>query len=255
MRKPWHVLAVAALLFAGRVCALEAKDLKRALDHGVNWLIEQFDPKEKVFGKGEYDKDVVTVAMCVKALCDNPRDYREASGPFISEPVKYILSQIGQDGKLKGAQQRGPRPYVWVVEALKATKNDAYNAVIQKCVEASGVASKADTPQKATKNEAYDAILRKIAEAYGVSKAELEWMIEVQRATFAEMPIRGGTEGGVEEVVDPGSAKLTEHEKERVEARAVEILKLQREDGSFNDLVRPHAAFLINLNLSYKALK
>ena len=70
---PWLVSAI-VLLLAGNAFAVDAKDIKAAADRAGNWLIEQFDLKEKVFGKGEQAKDVRTVAMCVTALCNHPRD-------------------------------------------------------------------------------------------------------------------------------------------------------------------------------------
>ena len=233
------LIAAAALWWAGSAFAIEAKDLKRALDGGGNWLIEQFDLKEKVFGKGERAKDVTTVAMCVKALCDNPRDYKETSGPFISEPVKYLLSQIGEDGKLKGANAAKPDAYALVAEALKATRNDAHSAVLEKCLAAGRAAS-------------------------GCGKdeiAQLKWEIACLRAQIAALPPEVQAvlpKGPIDVVVDSGpsgAAKLRAQQKEKAEARAVEVLKLQRKDGAFSEDVKAHAACLVALNRCYSELK
>ncbi|MGD0088725.1 MAG: hypothetical protein ABSE73_02290 [Planctomycetota bacterium] len=126
-------LAATAVFLAGNAFALEPREIKAAADKAGNWLIEQFDLKEKVFGKGEQAKDVETVAMCVTALCNHPRDYKETSGPFISEPVKYILSQINEDGTLKG-DKLSQVAYTWVIVALTATKNEAYTQFEHKCL-------------------------------------------------------------------------------------------------------------------------
>jgi hypothetical protein len=225
-------------LVLGNAYALEASQVKRALDRGGNWLIEQYDSKEKVFGKGEQAKDLVTVGMCVAALCDNPRDYKETSGPFISEPVKYILSQIGDDGKLKGVDAGKAQPYIWVAEALIATRNGAYDTAIEKCrqVGRGSVASKADTPEI----------------------ANLKWEIEFLRSQLELIPGPKPSVERVDAMIDgspAGAEKRKVQQKEQAEARATELLKLQQKNGSFSEDVKAHAACLIELNRCYKALK
>jgi hypothetical protein len=215
-------LLVAALLF-GNAYALEASQVKRALDRGGNWLIEQFDLKEKVFGKGEQAKDLVTVAMCVKALCDNPRDYKETSGPFISEPVKYILSQIGDDGTLKGKHAKEVEAYARVLAALKSTQNESYDDIVMKCLKAGPVATGTD----------------------GDKAGIVRWQSALTRArTGLEL----GEKPSLEEtkVVTP---------KEKAEARAAELLMNQQKNGSFTEDVKAHAACLIDLNRCYRAMK
>jgi len=226
------IAAVVLLLVAGNVSALEASAVKRALDRGGNWLIEQFDLKEKVFGKGEQAKDVVTVAMCVKALCDNPRDYKETSGPFISEPVKYILAQTGEDGKLKGENAAKLEAYAWVVEALKATKNEQYSATVGKCV----------------------TVGRAVSGSENAEIAQLKWDIAVLRSEMAALP-KDTWRTGNANVVAKGGPSTPEAVWIDDGASAVALLKFQQKNGSFSDDIRAHAVFLIHLNRCYRAMK
>jgi hypothetical protein len=230
--RQWTCIAAvtSALFLAGSACALEKKDLKRALDRGGNWLIDQFDPKEKVFGKGDEAKDVVTVAMCVKALCDNPRFYNESNGPYISEPVKYILSQIGEDGKLKGDRQA--EDHAWVIAALKANGNEKHRTVMEKCEAAGCALSGSD------------------------NVAKLRWDIALLRTNLGGAPIetkesfaRKGGRAEDNDALSPGQLQA------RAEAEASELLKAQQKDGSFSGNIRTHAAYLMNLNRCYKGMK
>ena len=231
------LIAVAALWWAGSAFAIEAKDLKRALDGGGNWLIEQFDLKEKVFGKGERAKDVTTVAMCVKALCDNPRDYKETSGPFISEPVKYILSQIGEDGKLKGANAADVVADAWVIAALEATMNETYAGIVAKCLVAMPAGSGARQDEQARLK---------------LDVATLRVQLAAQSALPKE--VRAALPKWQTNIVVYNNDKEA-RKRERYEATAVAILKVQQKSGAFSEDIKVHAACLIELNGCYKALK
>lgn len=115
-----------ALLLSPIALALEAKPVKTASDKAGNWLVDQYDAKEKVFN-GEDGKDPVTVAMIVHALCTSPRDYKETNGPYISEPVKFLLTQTG--GLMK------PAASSWIRAALESTKNEKYAETIKTLAE------------------------------------------------------------------------------------------------------------------------
>ena len=140
---------LALLLFTRGVQAVEAKDVKRASDRAGNWLIEQFDRGEKVFGKGATGKDVTTVAMVVTALCNSPRDYKEANGPYISEPVKHIITRIKKDGSLKDADKLSPEAPAWVRLALESTKNEKYKPLLETLARAGLELKKTDAPPAA----------------------------------------------------------------------------------------------------------
>jgi len=225
---PW-LIAVALLLIAGNTFAIEAKEIKSAADRAGNWLIEQFDLKEKVFGKGPEAKDVATVAMCVTALCNHPRDYKEASGPFISEPVKYILSQINEDGTVKGGKAE---EYFWLVAALKATKNDRYTSVIEKLL-----AARCKLPSDDVHQEA--------------EVAELRWEIGCIRSYFNLVSdhLKEAQASGLKVGYEQQKITWTIGDSDAF------LLKVQQKDGSFDADVRKSAVALEKLNESYRNVK
>jgi hypothetical protein len=124
------VLAAGMLASAcASAAAPEAKDAKRATDKCGNWIVEQFDLGSKVFGK---EKNVTTTALVVMALCESPRDYKESNGPFVSEPVKFLLSRIKKDGSLKLEKDEEPiEAQVFTIAALKWTQNEKHNETIE----------------------------------------------------------------------------------------------------------------------------
>jgi hypothetical protein len=111
--------------------APEAKDVKRATDKCGNWIVEQFDRGSKLFGK---DKSTTTLALTILALCESPRDYKEANGPFVSEPVKQLLTRIKKDGSVKLEKDEEPiEAMVFTIEALKSTQNEKHKETIELC--------------------------------------------------------------------------------------------------------------------------
>ncbi|MFH0940146.1 MAG: hypothetical protein V1899_12830 [Planctomycetota bacterium] len=116
---------------AGSAWALEVKQLKTATDRLGSRIVEQYDVKEKAY-KGELGRDVKTVAIIVTALCNSPRHYREANGPYLSEPVKFLVAQVsgGNDKSLS------LETMAWIKLALAATKNEKYEAVLKRLPEA-----------------------------------------------------------------------------------------------------------------------
>src|SRR4051812_29843384 len=78
--------------------AFDAGSLKRADDRAANWLIEKYDFKTNML-KGE-PQDLMKYAIIVTSFCRHPHDYKEAAGPWVTGPVKYILSQVKEDGSL-----------------------------------------------------------------------------------------------------------------------------------------------------------
>src|SRR5579862_478245 len=119
-----------SLLLAGTVNAgTAAGAIRGAAERSADWLIRQFDLK-----KGTFDSATApeTVAMAIKALCGHPRDYKEANGPYITMPVKFMLSKIDDKGHVDGAQINEAEAIQWIITALKATKNDTYAPVIER---------------------------------------------------------------------------------------------------------------------------
>src|SRR3954471_5354044 len=102
MRKGMLSLAMLfmVVLFTRHAAAVDALDIKRADDRAANWLIEHYDKKLKCFVQGAPIKDVMTNAIIVTAMNRHPHDYKEVAGPFASEPVKFLVSQVKDDGSL-----------------------------------------------------------------------------------------------------------------------------------------------------------
>ncbi len=131
----------AAILVAAPATALEKGnnqnkvgrgEVKRACDGAANWLIEQHDLKTGLFGKGKHAAQPGLVAIVVKALCDSPRKYREALGPFVSEPVQYLLKHQQKDGSvlLNDDKGRGTYNTALAILALEATRNPKHAKAI-----------------------------------------------------------------------------------------------------------------------------
>src|SRR5258705_10725975 len=108
------LLALLFVLTLPCAFAIDAGVVKRATDKCGNWLIEQFNLKESVYGTGPGSKTPEQNAMVIKALCDAPRDYKEASGPYITEPLKFILSKLNEDGSAKDIAIHEPEALQWI---------------------------------------------------------------------------------------------------------------------------------------------
>lgn len=125
---------LAALAFkAPRADAADAGQVKSATDRAANWLIEQH--KDGTFGKGDLRKKPGVVGLVVKSLCAHHRHYREPLGPFITEPVKYLLKCQKKDGSFAdNGDDAGLATYhtAMAVQALAATENPKYAPNIEK---------------------------------------------------------------------------------------------------------------------------
>jgi squalene-hopene/tetraprenyl-beta-curcumene cyclase len=134
-----------AWLTAGEAPSDEApKRVERPLDAGVvdkmsknagNWLISQYNLKQGTFGKGKGVAMPGMVALVVHALCTTPlgQPYREDDGPFISEPVEYLLRCQQENGAI-ALKNMGLETYntSLAIMALKAVENPKYAEVIDK---------------------------------------------------------------------------------------------------------------------------
>jgi hypothetical protein len=121
-------VAASVVVLSGSVLAASApvKDMaKRAVDRTANWVIDQYDAKERLFGKGDAAQDTVLQAIVITALCEQRRDYKEANGPYISEPVKRLLEKVKDDGSVDGAKDAGFAARM-AAEALESTKTEKY---------------------------------------------------------------------------------------------------------------------------------
>lgn len=125
------VLCTVILVTAGSH-AIEAGAFKPVTDRMGRWLVERYDIKAKGYGTAEQQKDVELAAMIVAALCGSPREYREGHGPFITEPIKLIVSQLNEDGSLKAPAKDEVGTLAWAAKALKSSENEKYAPLVEK---------------------------------------------------------------------------------------------------------------------------
>ena len=219
--------ALLALLFVltSRLMAFDAGPVRRAVDKGGNWLVSQYDFKQKGYPATTAPEQV---AMVVKALCDNPRDYKEANGPYISEPVKYIQSKIDDTGKVSGAATNEAEAILWIITGLKATKNEAYLPLMEKLRARVKELGRPEHPK-------FDAAHLKPAAATP----------ESMRNAIAAI-LKAAEEGKKEIDVDGQPVKWAE-------VLGESIAKLQQPDGSIGSDIQTHAMALYALNLCIKS--
>ena len=219
-------LIAATVLSTGCAIAFDSGPVRRAVEKGGNWLVGQYDPKTKSFGTTTAPDQL---AMAVKALCDNPRDYKEANGPYISEPVKAILAKIDDKGNVSGTSGNPAEAALWVITGLKATQNDAYKPVIEKVRERVKELGKVEHP--------------KFEPAHLQPTAATP---ESMRNAISAI-LKAGEEGKKEISVDGKPVKWAE-------VLGDSLAKLQQPDGSFAADLQTNAMALYALNLCVKNL-
>ena len=217
-------LIAATVLSTGCAIAFDSGPVRRAVEKGGNWLVGQYDPKTKSFGTTTAPDQL---AMAVKALCDNPRDYKEANGPYISEPVKAILAKIDDKGNVSGTSGNPAEAALWVITGLKATQNDAYKPVIEKVRERVKELGKVEHP--------------KFEPAHLQPTAATP---ESMRNAISAI-LKAGEEGKKEISVDGKTVKWAE-------VLGDSLAKLQQPDGSFAADLQTNAMALYALNLCVK---
>jgi hypothetical protein len=222
-------VAASMLMLSGSVLAASApvKDLaKRAVDRTANWIIDHYDAKERVYGKGDAAKDPAAVAIVITALCEQRRDYKEANGPYISDPVKLLTEKVKDDGSVDGAKDAGFAARV-VAEALESTKNEKYKDMAAK------LRAKAAAPPAFT--------FTKQAEL-----ASIELKPENLVAVIGQ--VRALAKAGTKDLtVDGQSVKWAE-------AITEGLLKKEQKNGSYTGDVHTDALVLQLLNVCYKML-
>ncbi|HYG76151.1 MAG TPA: hypothetical protein VEK08_14195 [Planctomycetota bacterium] len=225
----WPVFAMLLFSFAPHAHAIDAPALKKACDKTGNWLVEQYVLAEKSF-KGA-PKDAMNTAIIINALLLHPRDYKETNGPFVSEPVKYLVSQIKSDGSLASPGTDAWQSLAWTITALKNTKNEAYAPLIEK-------------------------LRTRMKSAEGGADKKAQWATDSFDVTADQDSLRKQIyhaqklmEAGTTEVSVGGSSRKWG------DVLAENVLKLQAKNGSVNDDVVLTALALNVLNLCYKNLK
>ena len=69
--------------------------------------------------------------LALLAFLESPRKYKEADGPFITKPIKFILSHVKPNGAISETVQNTNYNTAVAITALKATNNPAYAEVIK----------------------------------------------------------------------------------------------------------------------------
>ncbi len=127
-----HLLAAPAclILVAPAAQAAEAMDpalrrrAVRAVAGGLHYLRGQQAPDGSLF------KNVGITALALRAFLESPEKYTEADGPFITRQVEYLLANVRPDGSISGSLQSTAYNTAVALNALAATKNAKYDAVI-----------------------------------------------------------------------------------------------------------------------------
>lgn len=130
MKRLTAVLLVAAMVMLAGAPALEAAskdEVKSSIDRGLKWLRTQREPGS---GWNTFAGPGIT-ALVLTAYTESPRAYTEADGPFIREPVQYLLSCQQEDGGIYTGHLPTYNTNVSLL-ALWTLKNPEYEGVIQK---------------------------------------------------------------------------------------------------------------------------
>jgi squalene-hopene/tetraprenyl-beta-curcumene cyclase len=127
-----HLLAAPAclILAAPAAHAADAMDpalrrrAVRAVAGGLHYLRGQQAPD------GSLLKSVGITALALRGFLESPEKYTEADGPFITRQVEYLLANVKPDGSISGSLQSTAYNTAVALNALAATKNPKYDAVI-----------------------------------------------------------------------------------------------------------------------------
>ncbi|MBI3832350.1 MAG: hypothetical protein HY291_22695 [Planctomycetes bacterium] len=123
-------MALVFILMPAGVKATDAPPVKSACERAGYWLIEQHNLDEGTFGKTRLGKEPGVVGLVLKALGEGPRDYREAHGPFITKPVKYLLAHQKENGAIT-LDGRDTYNTALALLGLQVQHNTAYRVEIQ----------------------------------------------------------------------------------------------------------------------------
>ncbi len=97
---------------------------ERAADEGLHYL------RGTQAQDGSWSGSVGVTALALRAFLENRRKYNEADGPFITRPIKFLLDHVNPDGSISETNQNRSYNTAVAMQALKATKNPAYDKVI-----------------------------------------------------------------------------------------------------------------------------
>ena len=98
---------------------------KRATDNGLRFLREQ-QAKD-----GSWSQSVGITSLALRAFLESHRKYTEEDGPFITNPINFILSHIKEDGSISESINNRNYNTAVAITALQATANPKYNQIIE----------------------------------------------------------------------------------------------------------------------------
>jgi squalene-hopene/tetraprenyl-beta-curcumene cyclase len=96
----------------------------RAIAGGLHYLRGQQAPDGSVL------KSVGITALSLRAFLESPEKYTENDGPFITRQVDFLLANVRSDGSISASLQSTAYNTAVALNALAATKNPKYDAVI-----------------------------------------------------------------------------------------------------------------------------
>ena len=132
MMKRRHLLAAPAclVLAAPSARAEDAMDPQlrrrsvRAVAGGLHYL------RGQQAADGSVLKSVGITALSLRAFLESPEKYSESDGPFITRQVDFLLANARSDGSISASLQSTAYNTAVALNALAATKNPKYDAVI-----------------------------------------------------------------------------------------------------------------------------
>ncbi len=149
------LLCAAVVLLAGSAAADDKEAIsaaKAAVDKGVKFVAKN-QHKDGSYG---IKPCVGITGLCVRAMAESYRKYREEDGPFIGKGMEYILANAQKDGGIYNKDQ-GVENYrtCVAITALAALENEKYKPVIEKAKKfITGIQCSEDTGYDKEKNKA-----------------------------------------------------------------------------------------------------
>jgi squalene-hopene/tetraprenyl-beta-curcumene cyclase len=117
------LVAPAARAADGMDPALREK-ARRAVDAGLHYL------RGQQAADGSVARSVGITALSLRAFLESHRGYSESDGAFVTRQVEYLLSKVNKDGSISESLQNTSYNTAVAVNALVATKNPKYDAVV-----------------------------------------------------------------------------------------------------------------------------